>query len=128
MVLSHISVLNGLVAGKSYRVFVEVFPGETKLFGAYGYTLMGTAHTVQLSETGRVSLKHPEYRVTWPSACTICVAIYVEFDPHADPADVRRLTQYDLSCLTRWVTPCSKKGDIMPEAWRQARSEDLLTD
>lgn len=129
MVTCHVSVQNGFIAATSYAAYVEVFPGEDKLFGGYGYTLIGTAGVVQSSELAdRVSFKHPHYRIRSPSACTICVAIRVELDPESDPADVRRLMQYDLSCLTRWILPCTKKGDIMPEAWQQARFEVLVHD
>jgi hypothetical protein len=44
--------------------------------------------------------------------------VYTDFGPHADPADIARLTNIDLSCLTRLVA-CRRPEDIMPQAAAQ---------
>jgi len=49
--------------------------------------------------------------------------ISFRFTPHADPADGQRLMQYDLSCLTRWISPCQTKSDIMPTAGHEMAAE-----
>ncbi len=49
--------------------------------------------------------------------------VNAEFGPHANPADIARLTSFDLSCLTRLMT-CRKPEDIMPEAAAQFAKEE----
>jgi hypothetical protein len=46
----------------------------------------------------------------------------VSFTPDASPSDIRRLMQFDLSCLTRWH-PCLTRSDIMPSAWKEYLAE-----
>lgn len=65
---------------------------------------------------------HPSYEIGRPGGCTICVYGWVRFTPYADPADIERLMQLDLSCLTRW-RPCVSQAEIMPVAWNQYNSE-----
>lgn len=67
----------------------------------------------------RLPPEHPPYAVGMPSGCEGCKDIYVVFDPSVDAATVDRLTQFDLSCLTRWIHPCRDEADIMPNAWAQ---------
>jgi hypothetical protein len=43
------------------------------------------------------------------------VGIHVKFTPAAVPADVRRLSQINFSCLTR-QHPCRTREEIMPNA------------
>jgi len=75
--------------------------------------------------TGRrrfIDLRHPEYTFYKPSGCEICVDADVILSPYASPADVRRLTDVNFGCITRW-SPRENEGDILPTAWAQARSE-----
>ncbi|HEY2460953.1 MAG TPA: hypothetical protein VGI16_09100 [Candidatus Acidoferrum sp.] len=65
---------------------------------------------------------HPTYRIGRPGGCTICVKGWTEFTPYADPADVKRLMQLNLSCLTQW-RPCTTQAEIMPAAWSQYLAE-----
>jgi len=52
--------------------------------------------------------------------------MYAHFGQNADPADIARLTKFDLSCLTRWLA-CREPDDLMPEAAAQfAREEPHL--
>jgi len=117
-----VSVKNDTVFGKSFAALVEILPGEeTQLFGGYGYTLIGEIKTLKESSPAYdADPRHPHYRIGWPGGCETCVAIYVRFAPSATPADFRRLTQFDMTCLTRWVSPCRTKADIMPVAWAEA--------
>jgi hypothetical protein len=121
-VTADVSVRDGLVRGKSFRVNVGVSPHETDLFGPFGYSLLGTAGTVP-SNPPQTAARHPEYYIGQPSGCELCVSVYTVFTPRADPADIQRLMQFDLSCLTRWRSPCRTQGDIMPAAWKQAQDE-----
>jgi hypothetical protein len=49
------------------------------------------------------------------------------FTPYAATADVHRLMQLDLSCLTRWYR-CLTQSDIMPAAWAQYLAEVPVVD
>lgn len=123
-VAARVLVQDGLVGGKFINVAVEVYPQETDLFGPFGYGLIGRASTMQTSETWPTGTsRHPEYYIGQPSGCEICVSVFTVFTPRADPADIQRLMQFDLSCLTRWLSPCRTQGDIMPAAWKQAEEE-----
>jgi hypothetical protein len=67
-------------------------------------------------------MSHPNYAIGSPDGCEICVMGWVKFTPYASPQDIHRLTQLDLSCLTRW-RPCTTQSDIMPAAWAQYTAE-----
>jgi hypothetical protein len=99
--------------------------GWTKSISAevgMGYVLIAEAKTVAFFPTqtdiSSGLKKHIFYRIGRPSACSDCVLGYVQFTPYADPADVRRLMQFDLSCLTSWHR-CKMQKDIMPAAWAE---------
>ena len=47
---------------------------------------------------------------------------YTRFTPNAQPSDVQRLMNFDLSCITRW-RPCREREQLMPQAWPQAVAE-----
>jgi hypothetical protein len=98
-----------------------------------GCTLMGYAATNQwdgsFSEHDRPdvrlkhSLLHPSYLVgmyptTLGSYGFTGVAVWAEFSPDANAADVLRLMQFDLSCLTRFRS--CKERDLMPTVWAQS--------
>jgi hypothetical protein len=68
---------------------------------------------------------HPNYLISRPGGCEICISGYVHFTPYADPGDIRRLMQLNLSCLTR-IHPCLDQNDIMPAAWKQYLAEHQL--
>ena len=94
----------------------------------FDYSLIAATHSVpQLDFSGQQWVdpqiaRHPSYLISRPGGCEICVAGYVLFTPYADPADVRRLMQLNLSCLTR-IRPCLDQSDIMPAAWKQYLEE-----
>jgi hypothetical protein len=58
---------------------------------------------------------HPDYIVGRPDACTVCQAITITYTPHLEPAEIARLTSFDLSCLTRYHA-CTKLTDFLPAA------------
>lgn len=70
----------------------------------------------------RPSPLHPEYEVGEPGGCTGCAEIYAHFTPYADPVDVRRLMDINLSCITQWH-PCTNQVEILPTAWKEAEEE-----
>ena len=72
----------------------------------------------------RNSLLHPGYLVgTFPALLNAdtggspSVVIWAELSPDANAADISRLMQFDLSCLTR-LRSC-KERDLMPTVWAQ---------
>ena len=123
-VRAHIVVRDGSLWNKSFTVAVEV-PEHTNRRGHfYRYSLIGNTETVSRSDISNywaagVRL-HPEYLIGKPGGCDgPCLEVHAKFTPYADPADVRRLMQFDRSCLTRLTHPCRTEGDIMPAAWAQ---------
>jgi len=109
-------------------------------------TLMGYADTKQRRgewsshQQPDVKLKqyllHPSYLVgafpEWLNADTggsPAVIVWAEFSPDANTEDVSRLMQFDLSCLTRFLS--CRERDLMPTVWAQsvedARRPNALT-
>ncbi|MGA8272558.1 MAG: hypothetical protein WB919_13445 [Candidatus Sulfotelmatobacter sp.] len=66
--------------------------------------------------------RHPEYQIGGPTGCTGCRVGWVKFTPFADPQDIRRLTDLNFACITRW-RQCTEQADILPDAWRELRAE-----
>jgi len=120
---ANVLVRDCLVWGKGFSLFVEVPPelGPSAPFGGNGYTLIGSSQSVSRFVPAGYwpqLVVHPEYTVMTPGGCTGCLSVDVRFTPFADPSDVARLMDFNLSCLTR-RKPCRDKADIMPSAWRQ---------
>ena len=108
------------------------FPGLIS-GGPTEFALVAAAHSVPRFDyygsngpNSQLTL-HPDYLIGRPDGCEICVASWAEFTPYAGPADVHRLMQFDLSCLTRWH-PCVTQSDIMPAAWAQYLSDAARLD
>jgi hypothetical protein len=117
------NVRNGFVWGETYEMDIDAPPtpdGE--------YTLAGRLTTSPASEPTRLvwpSLrKHAEYEIGGPAGCLGCVMAWVQISPFVDPEDVRRLSQFDFSCLTR-VAACRTKEDIMPVAMAESKADAL---
>jgi hypothetical protein len=76
---------------------------------------------------------HPEYsiRAAGPctgcqdGACTICEMIETRFTPFADSGVVDNLSDFNLSCITKWLR-CSEPREIMPKAWKMYRQDDSV--
>jgi hypothetical protein len=58
---------------------------------------------------------HPDYKEGRPSGCENCLPADVTFTPYIPPAELKQLTSYDLSCLTRFHS-CSELHDVLPIA------------
>jgi hypothetical protein len=123
---ANVNVRNGFVHAKHYSLAIEAPP----IVGADGrsltYYVEGNISTEpQAGANNPVRLptnRDPEYQIG-SNACLGCVEIHVKFTPSADPADVRRLSQINFSCLTR-QHPCRTKEDIMPVAASE-RSQEI---
>lgn len=125
--VASVSVRKGIVWGKSFTVGVEVEPSRVASdpYSTYSYMLDGEAESVSRFVFGRVFAQHPDYQVGRPGACTGCLAVWAKFTPYASPADVSRLMQFNLNCITRWH-PCRTQRDLMPTAWAQLQREEEL--
>jgi hypothetical protein len=59
--------------------------------------------------------QHPDYKAGRPGGCEICMSAEVTFTPFTAPSEIKTLTAYDLSCLTRY-RPCLTLPDVLPVA------------
>jgi hypothetical protein len=123
-VLVHASftIIDGVLWGKSFDAFIVVPP---RSFSDLGYTLIGRAGSAsRLSRFGpdpQLAL-HKDYLIGRPGGCEGCLMAYTRFTPNAQPSDVQRLMNFDLSCITRW-RPCRELEQLMPQAWPQFLAE-----
>ena len=126
-VLADLQVHDGIVWKKGLRVVIVAY-SPTLFAGVHEYSLMADAGTLARfrgstsnSVDPQVTL-HPNYTIGAPDGCEICIFGWVYFTPYADRADIRRLMQFDLSCLTRFHQ-CLTQADLMPLAWSQYQAE-----
>lgn len=135
-IAADVGMRDGIVWSKSLIVWIETYVHNVE--GCSGgewceYTLGATLESVSrfgLRGGEWVSaqlLLHPNYLIGHPGGCTGCLEGWVEFTPYAEPADVHRFMQLNLSCLTRW-RPCRSQIDIMPNAWKQYEAEGPRVD
>jgi len=117
-----LSVADGVIWGKAFSVEVEVPPGKgtDHSYDEQRYALIGRSESAPRFWPNAM---HPNYLIGKPSGCEGCMAVWVRFTPYADPADVQRLMDFDLSCLTRWPA-CREERDIMPAAWKEHTVEE----
>jgi hypothetical protein len=123
-----VGMRDGVVSSLGFFVGVETYrhynPG-----GWFEYTLVADMRSVprfdvfERNMNGAQLTLHPNYLINRPSGCEGCKEAYVYFTPSADPADVLRLVQPNLSCLTR-IRPCLDEIDIMPVAWKEYLAEN----
>ena len=69
--------------------------------------------------------KNPYYKVWRPSGCKIlCQIVSVYYSTRTPPAEIERLTSYEVSCFTRF-NPCARIVDLLPaaEEWHLYDSE-----
>lgn len=116
----------GILSTKNFAV--SIWAHNPDLFGGNVYGLFAAANTVPRfigspanSIAPQIEL-HPYYSIGGPDGCEICIAGWVKFTPYADSADIRRLMQFDLSCLMRFHQ-CLTQEDVMPVAWKQYETE-----
>lgn len=116
-VTASIGMRDGIVWSKGFWVTIETyargFNGERS-----EYALAAEVYSVPRLGLSGNSVFHKDYEIGRPGGCEICVMGWVKFTPYAAAADIRQLTQIDLTCLTRWH-PCETQADIMPAAWKQ---------
>ncbi len=126
-VIATVGMRDGIVWSKGFDVEIVTYAHlpESPYWQAWQgqYSLFASAHSrARLGDQGSTILNRPDYAIGRPGGCEICVAVWTEFTPYADPSDIHRLMQFDLSCLTRW-RPCLTQRDIMPVAWAEYVAE-----
>lgn len=131
-VLASIGMRDGIVWSKGISVDIATYARNGSWTSSDGgrveYTLIASARSLPRFDFYETALDnpqlalHPDYAIGRPGGCEICVWGWVKFTPYAAPTDIRRLMQFDLSCLTRWH-PCLDQNDIMPAAWAQYLAE-----
>jgi hypothetical protein len=72
---------------------------------------------------------HPDYYAEKHPGCNGCIRLETGFTPLAGPEKILELTDFNFSCITRWL-PCTTEADVMPSAWQlyqeeQPRKDDL---
>jgi hypothetical protein len=124
-VVADINVRNGFVWGESYRIGVDV-PRFVDADGRTVDELTGEISTVPRADPWRLvwpSLGRPrEYEIGGHLAFKGRTEVWVRFTPYADPADIRRLSQFNFSCLAR-LRPCRTGEDLMPAAMAEVSKE-----
>ncbi len=121
-----VGMRDGHVWSKGFLVNIETYWHRIPKADSdrwFEYALIASINSVQRLDYGRtldgdqITL-HPNYIISRPGGCEGCIEGYVNFTPYADPDDIHRLMQLNLSCLTR-IRPCLDQSDIMPAAWGQ---------
>lgn len=112
-------VQDSVVLRKSAVFIYEVPP---TLSGSSGYSLIATSRATSRLTSGGWPLigseqlaEHPFYAVTRPGGCSFCLMANVTFTPDTPDPEMRRLTTFNLNCITR-LRPCRHLEDIYPAA------------
>jgi hypothetical protein len=113
-------VQDSVVLRKS-AVFMYDVP-STSSGSSGGYSLIATSRATSRLTSGGWPLigseqlaEHPFYAVTRPGGCSFCLMANVTFTPDTPDLEMRRLTTFDLSCITR-LRACRYLEDIYPAA------------
>ena len=117
--LTTIVVQDSVVLRKS-AVFIYDVPSTSS--GSSGYSLIATSRATSRLTSGGWPLigseqlaEHPFYAVTRPGGCSFCLMANVTFTPDTPDPEMRRLTTFNLNCITR-LRPCRYLEDIYPAA------------
>jgi hypothetical protein len=116
-VVARISVRNGFVWSEDYMIGFDAAPvknDEGRMvthFSEFRLSTIPRADAWRLMWPGRS--ENPEFEIRTPTKCWECVE--VKFTPYADPADLRRFSGFNFSCLTA-SRPCRDRQDIAPMA------------
>src|SRR5438270_1906659 len=117
--LTTIVVQDSVVLRKS-AVFIYHVPSTSS--GSSGYSLIATSRATSRLTSGGWPLigseqlaEHPFYAFTRPGGCSFCLMVNVTFTPDTPDPEMRRLTTFNLNCITR-LLPCRYLEDIYPAA------------
>ena len=133
-VLSSASFYVGVVVPKGYgtreeRKLLSSVPGYIP-YSTGAFQLFGRASPVSAlrgsSRDAGLTQKR-EYRISGPSACTNCVAIYVSALQSLPTVKRAQVFEFNFNCMTQWSI-CTDKEDIMPTAAREKAKESASAD
>jgi len=128
LVNAQIKIRNGIAWGKSMMVVIAMPGGRDNQGRWCDYELIGRVQSIPAFHhryyRDAEFLLHTDYEIGRPGGCTACVEGHVWFTPYAAVGDVRRLMDFDLSCMTRWRNICRTQSDILPSAWAQYQQEE----
>ena len=125
-----VGVSDGIVSSKSFEVKALIYPQDVgsllrmrgpDFLWAGAYTVSQISPRASGWREPQLNL-HPDYIIGGPDGCEGCVAGWVNFTPDTNSADIHRLMDFNLSCLTR-ILPCRTQLDLMPKAWAQYLAE-----
>lgn len=130
-ILATVGVHGGRVWSKGYEVDLQTFAHGISDIRVNAYILTAFIQSVprfdRYESHNPQLLLHSNYVIDRPGGCDGCVMGWVHFTPYTDSADVHRLMQLDLSCLTR-IHLCRTQQDIIPKAWAQYLDEEPKVD
>jgi hypothetical protein len=132
-VRAYARLIHGVVRGILFQIDLEIWappdeysnfkePRQQNILSGMAVRVSGFA----IPADWQGLMLHPDYvieeglpprgEVRTPDVCAA-------FGPHADSADISRLSSFDLSCLTR-LAPCREPRDLMPQATAQFAKEE----
>jgi hypothetical protein len=119
ILLLHFTVENGVIAQSSFS-YLTAFPNSR-------FTLSGESLGIEARSSSSLGDRsraygsyaqlalHPEYRVGKPGACEICEDVKITYTPYLEFSELKRLTNFNLSCITRYHA-CTQLTDFLPVA------------
>jgi hypothetical protein len=121
-VIATVGMRDGTVWSKGFQASIEAYWHVDELIALISNVESIPQFGSSTPDHGDPQLTvHPNYVINRQGGCCDDLG-YVRFTPQADPDDVHRLMQFDLSCLTR-LHPCVHQSDLMPAAWAQYLAE-----
>jgi hypothetical protein len=127
-IVASVGMRDGLIWSKGYSAEIQTYwhgtPGPWDNFALIA--VVRSVPSFDFSDMSHLDPQltlHPGYRIWRPGGCCDFLQGNVQFTPLANPNDIRRLMEFDLSCLTR-LRPCTSLSEVMPAAWKQYLTEN----
>jgi len=126
MAEAELVVTSGRITRAGFSLFLEVPAGRSREYPAeHGLVGHATEYSAGFDPYNfrEQRLLHPEYWIGKPGGCEGCVKLDTGFTPLAGERKIMDLTDFDLSCITRW-SQCATEADILPLAWKEYEEEE----
>ncbi len=118
---------DGKIWRESAGIGVAVPTKPWEMSDAFGYTLIVDTKSRQRLRQTRDGwwilgtedqlAEHPYYKAGRPGGCTFCQEAVVTYSTHTPQTEIKSLTSFDFSCLTRpWFHSCTTIEEILPAA------------
>jgi hypothetical protein len=131
-VIANVGMRDGVAWSKGFTVNIETY--WHNIPGLYAdswdeFALISHVGSVPQFDSSSPDSGDPQFRlhrsyiINRQAGCCFFNEGYVHFTPYADPGDIQRLMQFNLSCLTQ-IRPCLDQIDIIPAAWKQYLAEN----